>query len=673
MIPETHPLIESVTEPLAENAERRLAAQAFLAEKFDAGHPAVAEVEARLAAVKPGRRKVWAVLAWIAAALALGTAIHRQMADYRMTGSLRSMMSFGMPESLPPPPGLSEKELLLLGAEIDTKRRLHLLEPENPAYYAEYAAEYAMERDKLPEDFLQTATKSAPENAMFVYWAAGYVGGEAVEKIRKGSSTPRYHKGIRLGAMPTETEYTIKDAAAYAEALGLLEKAAALPSFETHVNRMMAERISLMPKGTLADYLRSLTVVYGTPAAGVISLRKVVDLMCARAEELSKAGRKEEFLELAKHREAFLAGMGRNPDKYLVGELVHAVCVAGTATNFHAAAERLGLAEVAEKYRKQQDAMMEDKDFRDIRNAADEIQIPEGRASALTHLTLPMVARQVRNPPPLNEADLEPLRRVEHELVTRMGLAAVALLLLPAALAVFLFRFVVTPVMRLPAKRIARLPGAVDWALVLVIGVALPIAVFMAVTRLTPLGGRDYGIQHFQFAFPGVPLVALLLSLLIAPALVMRWRLARMLAPFGIRERWVSLVSLAALAMLLLWALAALPVLEHIELSEKILIALAAPPALCLALIFANTLRSILCKPRARLAQTATAIAVIPAYAVAVAAVCLTLPIHHASEKRWLARETLLRIDPAAPDLGAYEFKVAAQKRKEINAITGVE
>jgi hypothetical protein len=47
--------------------------------------------------------------------------------------------------------------------------------------------------------------------------------------------------------------------------------------------------------------------------------------------------------------------------------------------------------------------------------------------------------------------------------------------------------------------------------------------------------------------------------------------------------------------------------------------------------------------------------------------------MHAAGEKRWLARETLLRIDPGAPDLGAYEFKVAAQKRREINAITGTE
>lgn len=187
-----------------------------------------------------------------------------------------------------------------------------------------------------------------------------------------------------------------------------------------------------------------------------------------------------------------------------------------------------------------------------------------------------------------------------------------------------------------PAKPKSRAAWVVVW--VLALGVALPIAVFLIITRLTPLGGQSYGIQHFQFAFPGVPLV-----------------------------------SLAALAMLLMWALAVLPALERIKLSERVLIGLAAPPALRIALIFANALCAILGKPRARLAQAATALAVLPAYAVAVAALCLTLPMHASAEKRWLAKETLLRIDPNAPALEAYEFKIAAQKRKEINAITGVE
>ena len=108
-------------------------------------------------------------------------------------------------------------------------------------------------------------------------------------------------------------------------------------------------------------------------------------------------------------------------------------------------------------------------------------------------------------------------------------------------------------------------------------------------------------------------------------------------------------------------------------LNDFTLAALAAPPVLCLCLLFANALRSLLGKPAARLAQCTTAVAVLPAYPIAILILCALTPIYSAGEKRWLAKETLIRIDPDAPDLGAYEFKIAAQKRKEINAITGVE
>jgi hypothetical protein len=55
VIPETHSPFEKVTEPLVANAERRMAAHAFLGQKFDAAHPGVADATARIEAA--GRRK----------------------------------------------------------------------------------------------------------------------------------------------------------------------------------------------------------------------------------------------------------------------------------------------------------------------------------------------------------------------------------------------------------------------------------------------------------------------------------------------------------------------------------------------------------------------------------------------------------------------------------------
>jgi hypothetical protein len=58
---------------------------------------------------------------------------------------------------------------------------------------------------------------------------------------------------------------------------------------------------------------------------GMIQLRHVADMLSARAEQLSKSGRKEEFIVLAKQRDAVIAHIGRNPDTNLIGELVYAV------------------------------------------------------------------------------------------------------------------------------------------------------------------------------------------------------------------------------------------------------------------------------------------------------------------------------------------------------------
>ena len=682
MLPETHPLIEAVTEPLAANAERRMAAHAFLGESFDAAHPGVADVTARIEV--SGRRKLTAlrkVFPWVLAAVALAAVFYTHASTFQFAKAVYDINLFEPWEKPALPAGLTEEQRLLLGdpelGDLEQKRMLHLLAPEKPAYFDEYVHAFVSERETLPPDFLETAARIAPDNAYFPYFAAGQMGSECLKKKLTGSSPPqRMVDGVRLRPLPRETEFDITDSAAFEEAIALIAKAAALSNYETYSNPMIIARVRLLPAGTMAEFSRALMYAYGG-SSGMIQIRYVADLLCARAEQLSKSGRKEEFLALAAQREALTAHLGRNPDMTLVGELVHYVIAIATAKNFEAAADRLGLTEMAETYRKQSDTFQVERDTRDIREKKEEETFPVDKASSPHRLTLPMVARQVFSPPPISEADFEPMRRAEHELAGGFGILAIGLFLPLTALVVFLFRFAATPMIRLPAKRMAGVLGVADWAWVIGLGVVLPILLFLLVTRLTPLGGREYGVMFFQAAFPGVQYAALLLGLLIAPAIIVRWRLGKRLAPFGFGDRFTVLFALAVMAMLVIWSLAALPILERIVkadlLNDYTLAALAAPPALCLGLLFANALRSILGKPAACLAQCATAVAVLPAYPIAILLLCALTPIYSAAEKRWLAKETLLRIDPDAPDLGAYEFKVAAQKRKEINAITGVE
>lgn len=277
-----------------------------------------------------------------------------------------------------------------------------------------------------------------------------------------------------------------------------------------------------------------------------------------------------------------------------------------------------------------------------------------------------MVERQISAPPPITDEDLKPLRLVDHDIASRLGITIAALVLALACLPVFLFKFFFPAPVRVTARHLAKLLTTTDWVWITCGGIILPIVIYLTINRLTPLGARDYGLQAYLFLFPGIHFLAILLSLLLAPAVLIRWRLSIRFAPYGIPCR-PGMASIGMLCLILVWALSALPILLKTGISPSVLIAMAIIPALW----FAYLIFSIFWKPAARIARAATSAALLTAYATAIIALCLTIPLFIASEKHWIAQDTLFRIKPDALDFGAYEFRVAAQKRKETNAILG--
>ncbi len=468
MLPETHPLIESITESLADNAEQRIHANALLGENFDSAHPGVADVTQRIEIASRRKFRVLRkALPWVLAAVAIVLVISANASTFRFAKTVYNFDIFKPWEEPDLPAGLTEEGRLLLGDpaidDLEQKRRLHLHAPENPAYFAEFVQAFVTKNSSLPPDFLETAARTAPHNAFFHYFTAGLTGKDSISKnkVSGPSQPPRYVDGVRLSNLPREAEFTIKDPAVFDQAMEQIAKATAIPAFETYTNPMIAARVRLLPVDNLADFLRAMMYAYGASSSGIIQLRHIADLMSARAEQLSKSGRREEFLTLVKQRDAFIGHLGHNPDSILIGELVYAAIASSTATNFQFAAERLGLVELAETYRKQSDAFREERDLREIRRMKAVDPFPVAKASSLTGWTLPLIGKQVNSPPPLSDADFEPLRRAEHELAGGLGILAAALILPLAALGVFLFRFIARPLIRLPAKRMAGVLGMV--------------------------------------------------------------------------------------------------------------------------------------------------------------------------------------------------------------------
>lgn len=677
MLPSSHPLIEAVTEPLTDNPEHRLAIHALLEHSFDAEHPSVPEALTRLEAQDKKKFPALGKIAiWCMAAAALGFSIYADRSMILLTLSDQKILNIELAPT-PLPAGLTQQERLLIGdPELDVftqKQQLFQSDPTNPAYFAEYVQAYQSENDSLPPDFLETAARIDPDNSFFVYWAAGSIGKEAVEMNPKKGPASRVHiGGVKLAPLPTESEYTIKDQAAYEEALAWFKKASELPKYESYADTMMIARSGLIEVNDFVSYMQSAEAQYGSSSNGIFSLINLSRIIEARAEELSKKGNKDEFLELVAQRDKLLSKCTRSKNAYLLNELIISAFASATTVNFEAAAKRLELTEMAETYRKQNDLLNAARDRRRLPTDKAKEKFILEKSSIQNRLMLPMVAGHCASPPPLTDADLKPSRMAEHELVGRLGILSNTLILLVAALFVFLFRFLAPKVIRFPAKRIACLLRSTDWLWIFSLGIVLPILVFLYINRLSPVSGRDYGSSYFLMMFPGLHLCALLLTLLLAPAIVTRWRLTHRAATFKFGSK-LDLLALPVIGVMLIYAYVAYPVLVNFKLNTYTQIGLAAPLVGWLGFIFFNGLRILLGSARSRLIQSATFMAVIPAYPLAIIALCLTLPLYHQGEKYWLPQDELFLINPDSPDIGAYEFRVAAQMRKEINAILGME
>ncbi len=681
-----HPLIEAVTQPFADNAEMKLAAAAILEEQFDADHPSIPSAIKQLE-VRDKKKGGWI---WKSAIWVLALAVLYLTANYDEP-AIRTYMGledfiFDEPKAPVVSSHLTEQQKLLLGDpdldELTQKKLLFESDPNNPAYFAEFAGAYFKEHSKIPDNFLETASRIDPDNSFFPCWAAGLYQDKAIDQIstslRKSSAStppPRFVDGVKLRSLPVEQEYTILDQIAYDDALHLIERASQLPKFDNYTMSLMTERMRLLPQPqNLIEYVRKVANQYSAGSQGIISLIKVARLLNARAEELSKKGDKETFVTLAKNRDALIEALMKSGSNYLIDALVHQTIASSTATNFHAAADRLDLTDLEEKYRKQNEAFIAESDRRRIADSKSDSSTDWiEQKSGILHIGISMIADQVKTPPPLTDADLKPLRMVDHELAGRVGIITAALGLLFGALLVFLFRFLAARPIRLTAKRFSSLLNASDWLWITGLGVVLPILAFLYISRVSPVSGRDYGISCFLFLFPGIHLAVLLMNLLFIPAVVTRWRLKRRGAAFHLGSH-LDWLSLPVIAVMLGYSIAAYPALVKFGLDHlPMKIALAAPAMGWLGFVFLHALRIFLGNARSRIIQTASAIAVLPAYALAVILLCALIPIYHAGERYWIPQDKLILIDPDAPDLGAYECRVATQKRLEMKEMLGLE
>lgn len=670
----TEPLIETAVRPFADNAEMQLAATRLLGEITESNDGNAPEAIKRWDAVDSRKRKpVWrivlfTVMAMVSAIMLVD--VTRDMLPYvRMYSSLTSFIPSGpairYQQQFEARLSTSQKLLLFGDSSRPTKAgRMKALwdsEPENPAYFGEYAKAYLSERDTLPPDFLETARRIDPHNSWFTYLAAAVECKGSIEK-RKQSKTSKDAGEART--------WDIRDKAKLDRTLALLHEARSQPECRNYTKELTRQRIDFLPRDNPTDNLHSITYLAGGSSTDILYIRNLMDGIGAKGWTLGEEADATGLQGLIEDSDAFVTALAGVEVSTMIEVIVFKVCAAGTSKELGAAAAKLGLAADAARLTETHRRFEAHKLARDSRKPTPDRVGPAANGALLASLTLPMVARQMETPPPLTDDDVKPGRLADHELFARTSCIGAWIILLVILCGTAGYRYRSSALIRRLAKRMEALMRPADWAWLLGGGLLLPLTYAMILNRLTPLGGRDFGLQTTFMLLPAAHFLGLTVLMILAPLLITRWRLGKRAAVFGfanIRSRsgWLAAACAVAFIPMVGWAACA-----GSEVGLAVAAGLILVPSLWLLVVM---LRAIFSKPSMLLHRSTSARVLLPVYATAMLILVSLAPIYKAAGQRWFERDTLIRLDPAYPSMTRYEYEAAVQMRKEFRELLGLE
>ena len=158
---------------------------------------------------------------------------------------------------------------------------------------------------------------------------------------------------------------------------------------------------------------------------------------------------------------------------------------------------------------------------------------------------------------PLTDADVKPGRLLDHEILSRFFNYLCWLVMALSLGLTAAYRFRVSALSRRLGARMAELLRPADWAWIVGLGILLPFAYVMGINRLTPLGGREFGMRGTALPMPAGHFLGLLVLWLVVPVQIIRWRLAKRAGGFGFsgpsRIGWVAVVCAVAFVPWIGW------------------------------------------------------------------------------------------------------------------------
>ncbi|MCU0780856.1 MAG: hypothetical protein MUF04_07115, partial [Akkermansiaceae bacterium] len=416
--------------------------------------------------------------------------------------------------NLPP-----QARLLLHGAPgaatgADRWRPLWESDPDDPALLAKYALAYFSTHKRLAPEIVAAARRIDPDNGWFLALEAA---AEAKQAVTAGKLSERDTKAGK--ARPI----TINDDDALDRAMALLREARSKPRFESYQTDLHRRKMASIPRPE--DFVSSLTAlaVAVDTDEPLLPLRDLAYALSARAEQCGRSADAAGFDETLALSQWLWQSALQQSDT-LVGQLLGKAMATQPLRHFRDSATALGRDGQAATFAAVDQAQRELRERLRKHRTGDALSdLLTQRGAATVKLSTAAGASLVQDPPAIREDDLKPGRLVEHALVDRMftGLTWVILGVCAWTAAFGKPRF------RPLAARLTLLLGWRDWCWIVLAGVLVPVAWFVAVTRFTPLSAREWSVMMTLGLQPAGQHFALRLLVLLVPLTVIRQLLGR--------------------------------------------------------------------------------------------------------------------------------------------------
>ena len=527
--------------------------------------------------------------------------------------------------------------------------------PDRPEFFIEYALAYIGEHQNLPPDFLQTGERLDPGNGWFPSIAAGVLAEQATDSIPRTDAAKKAKVPVK---------YRLVDAEKLHQAMVYLEKAAAMPRFDSHRRSILEARVRLLPRRSdTIDQIPALVHMVSAANAS-LPLRPLPGILHVEAERIANAGDNAAFEKLLHTWKAFGEKFAASEDLTMVDSLLKLGVLRGGYRALAEAAEKLHSEEAPKLRRIGEQLDFYRPDLMDPRR--DRIR---DRAGLFAGFLLPSVATAFPNAPEIRDEDLKPGRMADHEFLSKILAGSLAISMLTLAGLVALYRFRGGVLRRGLSKRLIEVLNPVDWIWILGVGTLAPFLALELVSRLPLLGTREWS-PYVSSCYPtaGLFFVSTWLMILL-PVLIARWRLEKRAGFIDFRWKRTRIGWGIAVALIVALPLAGLSLLPDFRSMPMI----STPRSLIVfgvqiwALIAAG--RVLFSRPQHLLKRLTLSRAILPAYLLGALLAILGALASHRLEKLWMSRETLTEITPERPSLSRYEYETCQRLRDEIREI----